>query len=177
MNENSYDTLFEVYGKEYGFSPLFLKAQVKQESNFNPNAENKYSHAKGLAQFMDATWKEWGEGDPFNPEDSIKAQAKYMDWIRAGVKKRLFNKADWERWTLASYNWGVGYMWGFRNKAGIYVKGVMQKRDDFESAILLLPLETKDYVKKIMGYYSDYQAKFFLNNLGQVEPRPTEEIK
>ena len=53
MEENKFDLLFKQYGEEFHIDPLLLKAQVKQESNFNPNTVNRVSGAKGLAQFMD----------------------------------------------------------------------------------------------------------------------------
>ena len=85
MEVNKFDYLFIKYGSEFNIDPLLLKAQVRQESNFKPNAFNRVSGAKGLAQFMDKTWEEWCDlvpgiqktiiqYNPFNPDQAIHAQ-------------------------------------------------------------------------------------------------------
>lgn len=75
--------------------------QIKQESNFNPNAVNARSGAKGLGQFVDATWGEWGGGaDVFDPLANIDAMGRYMRW--------LYDRHGSWRLALAAYNWGTG---------------------------------------------------------------------
>jgi len=75
-------------------------AQVWCESNFNPTVINSIG-AKGLGQFMDGAWKDWGKGSPLNPQDAIIAQNRYMVWLE--MKCRNSNNA-----ALASYNAGLG---------------------------------------------------------------------
>lgn len=191
-NEEKYDSLFRHYGAIYSIDWLFLKAQCKQESRFDPNAENKTSHAKGLMQFMDRTWQEWGDltpgiqdtwkkYNPFNPEDSIAAGAAYMNNLRAQVQKRLFDKNDWMPWTLCCYNWGPGYMFGFHRKDGSYFKGIMQRTDNFKEAIKDLPAETKIYVANISSYYNEYKdqqeakEKELLNYFRNLKAGPVED--
>jgi soluble lytic murein transglycosylase-like protein len=137
-NENKYDELFQKYAGNIDW--LLLKAQVKQESRFNPKAVSK-AGAKGLAQFMPATWNEWGKGDVFNPEASISAQARYMAWLIKYYKGDI-NKA------LAGYNYGIGNV----NKK-------LNIEPDFSKALLLMPKETQHYVKVINQYYNEYLAK------------------
>ena len=60
---DKYDGLFKKYGAANNIDWLLLKAQVKAESNFNPNAKSPVG-ALGLAQFMKATWLEWQDGTP-----------------------------------------------------------------------------------------------------------------
>ena len=37
---------------------------------------------RGVAQFMAATWDEWGRGeDPWDPNAAIAAQGRYMEWL------------------------------------------------------------------------------------------------
>ena len=133
--ENLYDSLFKKYGELHSIDPLLLKAQVKQESAFNPNAVSKCG-AKGLAQFMPATWAQVGKGDICNPEDNIRAQAVYM----SGLVK-LF-KGNRER-SLASYNWGMGHVL----KLKVF-------------ALSYLPDETHHYILNIEKYYAEYKAEF-----------------
>ena len=127
MDNNIYDNLFKKYGLEYNIDPLLLKAQVKQESNFNPNTVNKVSGAKGLAQFMDKTWDEWcdlvpgiqkevNKYDPFNPDQAIHAQSAYMSFLTKLIDQRLSqtmsDKDYLMHWALAAYNWGIGNILG-----------------------------------------------------------------
>ena len=149
-NENLYDELFKRNADQYKFDWLFLKAQVKQESQFNPVAVSKVG-AKGLSQFMPKTWREWShslnkpDADPFNPEDSIYFQAAYMSWLRKVVYTHLSEqyREDLLEWTLAAYNWGVGNVLRMLNKGIQFDNG-------------LFPDETYHYVKIILLYYSQY---------------------
>ena len=172
-NENKYDELFQKYASTYNFDWFFLKAQVKQESLFNPKAKSSVN-AKGLAQFMPATWGEWGHGgDIYNPEDSIRAQAGYMNWLRSKVQNKLFAKEDWRNWTLASYNWGLGHIIGYHRGDGAYIKGLLEKTQNWIEAESLLPQETKIYVQKINAYYYQYHQK----EIEAIKHEPPDEIK
>lgn len=55
-----------------------LKSVASIESNFNPNAKAKGSSAKGMFQFTDATAKDYGLTNPFDPYASADAAAKYI---------------------------------------------------------------------------------------------------
>jgi soluble lytic murein transglycosylase-like protein len=174
MEENKYDSLFQQYGLKYHIDPLLLKAQVKQESNFNPNAVNRVSGAKGLSQFMDRTWDEWcdlvpgiqdrkNKYDPFNPEQAIAAQSAYMSFLIKLIDQRLTQvNADKEyllHWALAAYNWGIGNIIG-RSTGNKIKKGMMQFADfKYLGAVDYLPHETANYVYNIIKYYTEYQKK------------------
>lgn len=91
----------EEYGK-LGFTDAeqtILKAQISTESQFNPNAKSHIG-AKGLAQFMPATAKQYGVNTS-DPRSSIRGQGQYM--------KDLLNHSggDWAK-ALAFYNAGQG---------------------------------------------------------------------
>jgi soluble lytic murein transglycosylase-like protein len=158
-NENLYDEYFKKYGAANGIDWLLLKAQVKQESQFDPKAENKKSHAKGLSQFMDKTWLEWEDNspgiqdmkrdyDPFNPEDSIRVQAAYFKWLKNYIGKLLKTETNIVEWTLAAYNWGIGYI----------QKKIMNESGNYFVVEKTLPMETQMYVIKIKKYYAAYIA-------------------
>ena len=56
--DDRYDSLIKFYAEEAGFNGkdwLRFKAQIRAESNFDPDVISPVG-AKGLAQFMDATW-------------------------------------------------------------------------------------------------------------------------
>lgn len=135
--EDRYDGLIRYYAELAGFAGnewLNFKAQIKAESNFNPKAVSGVG-AKGLAQFVPATWNEWGKGqDVFNPEANIDAQIRYMKWLLARV-------TQWDC-SWAAYNWGIGHV------LGIWQDKLWRMQ---------LPLETKNYVSRIEGYVQEYK--------------------
>ena len=139
-NENIYDESFKRLAYSYALDWLLLKAQVKQESRFNPKAVSPVG-AKGLAQFMPPTWKEWGRGDVFDPEQNLLAQAKYMNWLMHTLKGN-------KDLALAAYNWGIG-----RIQRLIREKGTRE----FEKLKEFMPAETQIYVAKINKYYNEYK--------------------
>lgn len=96
-----YDSLFQFYASEHGLDWVLLKEQVSAESAFNPKATSPVG-AAGLAQFMERTWEDWGAGGSrLNPEESIRAQARYMRWLLDRFKGDV-------KLALAAYNWGPG---------------------------------------------------------------------
>lgn len=76
-------------------------AQARAESAFDPRAVSPVG-ARGIAQFMPATWKEWAPpgADPFDPLAGILAQHRYMTWLEARTSG--LDPA------LGSYNAGLG---------------------------------------------------------------------
>jgi soluble lytic murein transglycosylase-like protein len=141
--QDRYDSLFQFYGETHGVDWLLLKKQMLAESGGNPDAVNPRSGARGLTQFMEATWREWQDGtpgvqeppprmrlDPHDPEDAIAAQAAYMTWLLTRHGGR------WDT-ALAAYNWGTGH-----------VKRLMPD-DVYDPA--KVPDETREYVARILG--------------------------
>lgn len=101
-------------------TPGVVLAQVKAESNFDPNVVQAWSGAKGASQFMPDTIKWLGDAgiikkgmDPFNPAESITAQVQYMKWIHDNQTSKKFPNADRRtsrQITAAGYNAGPGYI-------------------------------------------------------------------
>lgn len=76
-------------------------AQVRQESGFKPSAVSP-AGARGIAQFMPATWAQWGTGqDPFDPCAGINSQHRYMNYLEGRTG------GDWAA-ALGAYNAGLG---------------------------------------------------------------------
>ncbi|MBU3691308.1 MAG: hypothetical protein FGM38_04600 [Solirubrobacterales bacterium] len=82
-----------------GVPAALLAAQLKSESNFDPNAVSP-AGALGIAQFMPSTAASRGLTDPFDPFASIAAQARLM--------AELIAQFDSTRLALAAYNAGPG---------------------------------------------------------------------
>lgn len=173
-NSSQYDELFKKFGLKFSIDWKLLKAQVRQESNFNPDAVNKISGAKGLAQFMDKTWQEWCDltpgiqqlkeiYNPFSPEQSISAQSAYMGFLIKIIDQKLTqvsaDKSYLIHWALACYNWGIGNIIGkmVKNKMR---RGVIQFAEfNYPNAENYLPHETANYVRQIMKYYQEYHQE------------------
>jgi len=86
-----------------GLLPWYLlAAQAFWESAMNPTALSP-AGAWGLAQFMPETWAEFGQGDPTNPEDAIRAQAAYLKHCHAQLAP--LGRTQW-RWLIAAYTAG-----------------------------------------------------------------------
>lgn len=125
-----YDSLLLYYATEHRLPFSLVKAQMLAESNANPEAISSVG-AKGLMQFMPATWDEiMGHGaDPYNPELSIEGGCRYL--------RRLTDFFSGNTTAaLAAYNWGMGNV---RNHIQLHGRIVEEK----------LPKETREYVKRI----------------------------
>ena len=134
--EDRYDSLIRYYAGVSNRDPKQVKRQIRAESAFNPRAESA-AGAKGLLQFMDATWHEigWPGEDVYNPEANIRAGCKYMAVLE--------NACGTLALALAAYNWGIGH--------------VRQIQDD-PQWMDRLPAETEAYVRKCLDFAGEVLA-------------------
>lgn len=158
MATSKYDDDIDLFAKKYmrgPDAPLWLKAQLMQESSLNPNARSPVG-AMGLGQFMPYTWREvcarltLCHKSPYNPSASIEAAAYYQArQERAWTSPR----PRWDRKALglSGYNAGLGNILKAQKKCG----GALRYR----RIVACLPAitghhskETIQYVKRI-DYY------------------------
>ena len=119
------ENLIEKYAQENNLDPDFIKAVVKQESGFNPDAKSKCG-AMGLMQLMPQTAKGLGVVDAFDPEQNIEGGVKYL--------KSMLNRFNNDpKLALAAYNAGPA---------------AVQKYGDIPPY-----KETQNYVKNILASY------------------------
>lgn len=91
-----------------GISSSIIGAQLKQESGFDPDAVSP-AGAEGIAQFMPKTWESFGEGgDPFDPEDAIAAQGRYLKYLADFMEDHAGDDEQLVKLVLAGYNAGEG---------------------------------------------------------------------
>ncbi len=124
------ENLIVKYAQKNNLDPDFIKAVVKQESGFNPDAKSKCG-AMGLMQLMPATAKSLGVENAFDPEQNIEGGVKYL--------KSMLNRFDNDpKLALAAYNAGPN--------------AVMKYGD-------IPPYkETQNYVKNIMSLYENMKG-------------------
>lgn len=140
----------------------WVKAQIAAESGFNTNAVSPVG-AKGLGQFMPATWQSMEQqlgfkGSAFTSSLNIQATHYYMAQLRGQFKKP---RPEWDRHSLAmaSYNAGLGNILKAQSRGG---GGLL-----YTPMANALPLvtghhskETTTYVNRIWGYIRSYDTHY-----------------
>lgn len=137
------------------------KAQLFQESRLNPIAHNARSGADGIAQFMRPTWDDMlasvpgipRHATPFDVTWAIPAYAFYMSKLNSWWKTDRSADEKW-RLAVASYNCGFGNMLKAQQLAGgardyhLIIERLHEVTGDANAS------ETRNYVMRIEGYYS-----------------------
>lgn len=124
-----YDHIIEEAAYISGISFALIKAMIRVESNFDPEAVSKKG-AMGLMQIMPKNFKALEINDPFDPRENIIGGSMYVQQMMDRYEGKL-------PLALAAYNAGPTAV--DRNRGIPPIK------------------ETEDYVKKVMNYYYAYQ--------------------
>lgn len=119
--------------KKYGVSENLILAVIKQESDFDSTCTSGVG-AAGLMQIMPSNYSHLGITDPYDVEQNVNGGTKllkeYMDMYNGDIEMALM-----------AYNGGPGTM---------SMRGVKSSSDLYK-----MPLETQNYVPKVMGYYNN----------------------
>lgn len=120
----------------YGIDPNLLTQVIKAESNGDPNAVSS-AGAMGLVQLMPGTASSLGVTNPFDPNQSINAGAKYLSQLlkQFGGDTSL---------ALAAYNWGPYNVATYTTDSW--------------------PTETQNYVAKILNNLSGGQSSISVSS-------------
>ncbi|MEN6615774.1 MAG: lytic transglycosylase domain-containing protein [Syntrophorhabdus sp.] len=130
FNNTSYDGLIERHAQMHGVDPHLIKAVMKAESNFNPNAMSQKG-AQGLMQLMPDTARLMKVDNPFDPEDNIRGGIRYLKYLDDTFNGNL-------DLVLAAYNAGP------------------QRVKDYNMNIPPYD-ETRTYVQRVKSYYHSFK--------------------
>jgi soluble lytic murein transglycosylase-like protein len=124
-----FDAIIARASNRYGVDEGLIKAVIKAESGFNPNAVS-HAGAQGLMQLMPGTARALGVTDSLDPEQNVMGGTRFL----RDLLKRYNGNLDS---ALAAYNWGPG--------------NVDRKPEH-------LPRETRDYLVRVKQIYNSYSA-------------------
>jgi len=129
LDSNQFDPIIADASQKYGLEAPLIKAVIKAESDFDPNAIS-HKGARGLMQIMPMNYRLLNVENPFDPHQSINAGARYL----RDMMDRYSGKLNL---SLAAYNAGPGAV----DRHG----GVPPY------------LETEEYIERVMRYYQRYK--------------------
>ncbi|MCD6334172.1 MAG: transglycosylase SLT domain-containing protein [Candidatus Latescibacteria bacterium] len=133
-----YDHLVRKYAKRYGFDCRLILAQIKHESEFDPNAVSP-SGARGLMQIMPFTARSLGVKNPHDPRANIAAGVRYLRKQYDIFKKE--KGVDRLCFALASYHAGFGHVVDAQKIA----EHLLLRPDKWGSIKVTLPKLTLEY--------------------------------
>ena len=128
FTQQEIDAAIDQAASRHNVDPSLVRAVIKVESNFNPNAVSR-TGAMGLMQLMPQTARSLNVVNPFDPQQNVDAGVRHL-------KKLMESYGGDVKLSLAAYNAGAGAV---ARSAGI---------PHFR--------ETRNYVKRITQlYYGD----------------------
>jgi soluble lytic murein transglycosylase len=129
LDSKKFDPIISEAAKKYNLEAPLIKAVIKAESDFDPNAIS-HKGARGLMQIMPVNFRLLDVENPFDPQQSIHAGARYLREMMDRFDGRL-------ALSLAAYNAGPGAVDRYN--------GIPPYQ------------ETEEYIERVMKYYHHYK--------------------
>jgi len=146
---------------------------IYQESEFKPNVKS-WVGAYGLMQMMPHTFELYGIDTTAKPEEQIMAGVRYLKYLEKQLPEEISDKNEKIKFTLASYNSGIGHILDAIRLAEKYGKNPYQWTDNVDHFVLNLSdefyyhdsvvyygylrgEETYNFVNEIIQRYEDYK--------------------
>lgn len=160
-----YDEIIKKYAKEIDWDWKLLAAVIYHESRFNASAKS-WAGAQGLMQLMPAPAKKFGAENPFDPEQNIRAGAKYLKYLEERFDDPSINKENRIKFAIAAYNAGLGHVIDARNLAEKNNKNKNSWTNNVDTFIILKsnPKYYKDPVVKY-GYCRGKQTYKYVEDI------------
>ncbi len=128
VNYLRFEALIHELAEKYEVDVALVKAVIRTESYFNPNATSRVG-ASGLMQLMPQTARRYGVTDLYSPRQNLEAGIRHLKYLLARYPRQL-------HLALAAYNAG---------------------EDAVERYGGIPPYpETRDYVKKVLRFHELY---------------------
>lgn len=128
---DAWDSLIDSTARANSLRPGLIKAVIAAESGFDPRAVSQRG-AQGLMQLMPGTASDLGVSDPLHPIQNVRGGTRYL--------RQMIDRFGRLEHALAAYNAGPQTVERYRG----------------------IPpyAETRDYVKRVLAYYRDYDDDF-----------------
>jgi membrane-bound lytic murein transglycosylase F len=160
-----YDEIVRRYAEKYGFDWVLIVALMYRESRFNPRVVS-WAGARGLMQLLPVTAKRFGVTDLENPEASIQAGVRMLDWLYQQFEPELPVK-DRTWFALAAYNAGLGHLLDARRLARELGLDAERWFDNVEQAMLLLS-EPRYYRQARYGYVRGIEPVTYVRDIREL---------
>jgi len=129
LDSNQFDPIINEASKKYDLEAPLIKAVIKAESDFDPNAMS-HKGARGLMQIMPMNYRLLNVENPFDPYQNIDGGARYLREMMDRYNGKL-------NLSLAAYNAGPGAV-------------------DRYGGVPPYP-ETTEYIERVMKYYQRFK--------------------
>jgi membrane-bound lytic murein transglycosylase F len=168
-----YDKEIKKASKTLGWDWRLLASMIYQESEFKPNVRS-WVGAYGLMQMMPATFEKYGIDTTASPAVQIKTGAKYLKFLDRQLPDEITDSNERIKFTLASYNCGLGHVLDARRltekygkdpntwteNVDFFIKNLSDKYYYHDTVVYygyLRGEETYNFVEEILRRYEDYK--------------------